>query len=148
MGAFSMIIYIVLIFGLLWFIMIRPQQKQAKKRAEMLTALKAGDRIVTIGGICGTISRITEDKVYIEISDGIVIEMLRNSISSVETEESLQESAAEDAEEEEDEDEDLYYDEEDEDVIDVEDVEEVEEDDAEYADGADDAVEEEADEQK
>ena len=51
----------------MWFLLIRPQQKQAKKRAEMLTALKAGDKIVTIGGICGVIQQITDNKIFIEI---------------------------------------------------------------------------------
>lgn len=47
MGGTSSLLYLVLIFAVMWFLLIRPQQKQAKKRAEMLTALKAGDKIVT-----------------------------------------------------------------------------------------------------
>lgn len=120
------LLYLLLIVAVFYFLLIRPQQQQAKKRAQMLTSLKAGDKIVTIGGICGTISRITDDKIYIEISDGIVIEMLRNSISSVETEEDLQDPFAED-EEEEDEDDDIYYDEDEEEAVEVEEVEETEE---------------------
>ena len=118
-GNMNGMISLLLIVAMMWFLLIRPQQKQAKKRAEMLTALKAGDKIVTIGGICGEIKQITDTKIFIEIADGIVIEMLRNSISSVETaEEELDDPFADD---EDDDDDDLYYDDED-DVIDVDDA--------------------------
>ena len=87
-----------------------------KKRAEMLTSLKVGDKIVTIGGICGVIQRITDDKIFIEIADGIVIEMLRNSISTLDVEEDLP-NPFEDEEEEAEEDDDIYYEDDEEDGI-------------------------------
>ena len=118
MGGTSSLLYLLMIFAVMWFLLIRQQQKQAKKRAEMLTALKAGDKIVTIGGICGVIQQITDNKIFIEIADGIVIEMLRNSISSVETEEDLKDPFAEE-EDDDEEDDDIYYDEDDEDIIDL-----------------------------
>lgn len=114
-GSMSGMISLVLIFLVFWFLIIRPQQQQAKKRAEMLTSLKVSDKIVTIGGICGIVNQITDDKIFIEIADGIVIEMLRNSISSVETEEDLKDPFADDDEElDADEDDDIYYDDEEE----------------------------------
>ena len=114
-GSMSGMISLVLIFLVFWFLIIRPQQQQAKKRAEMLTSLKVGDKIVTIGGICGIVNQITDEKIFIEIADGIVIEMLRNSISSVETEEGLKDPFADDDEDlDADEDDDIYYDDEEE----------------------------------
>ena len=115
-GNMNGMVSLLLIFVVFWFFLIRPQQKQAKQRAEMLTALKAGDKIVTIGGICGTVSRITDDKIYVEVAEGIVIEMLRNAISTVEEDLSNLKDPFE--EEEVEEDDDIYYDEEE--VIDVE----------------------------
>ncbi len=115
-GNMNGMLSLLLIFVVFWLFMIRPQQKQAKQRAEMLTALKAGDKIVTIGGICGTVSRITDDKIYVEVAEGIVIEMLRNAISTVEEDLSNLKDPFE--EEEVEEDDDIYYDEEE--VIDVE----------------------------
>ena len=85
---------------------------------EATCGIKAGDKIVTIGGICGVIQQITDNKIFIEIADGIVIEMLRNSISSVETEEDLKDPFAEE-EDDDEEDDDIYYDENDEDIIDL-----------------------------
>lgn len=108
MGSMNGIIYLLVVVAVFWFFLIRPQQQQAKKRAEMLTSLKVGDKIVTIGGICGVIQRITDEKIFIEIADGIVIEMLRNSISTIDAEEDLP-NPFEEAEEDDDEDEDIYY---------------------------------------
>lgn len=115
-GDMSGMISLLLVFVVFWLFLIKPQQKQQKQRAEMLSALKAGDKVVTIGGICGTVTRITDDKIYVEVSEGIVLEMLRNAISTVEEDLSNLKNPFE--EDEEDLDDDLYYDE-DEDVIDV-----------------------------
>ncbi len=118
MNGMLSLLMIVVVF---WLFLIRPQQKQAKQRAEMLTALKPGDRVITIGGICGTVSRITDDKIFIEVSEGVVLEMVRNSISTVEEDLSKLKNPFEDEDEEDlDDDDDLYYDE-DEDIIDVDD---------------------------
>ena len=115
-GNMSGMISLLLVVAFMWFLLIRPQQKQAKKRAEMLTALKVGDKIVTIGGICGVIQQLTDDKIFIEVADGIVIEMLRNSISSIDAGE---EDLPNPFEEEEDDDEDVYYDEDEDDSIEL-----------------------------
>ena len=116
MGSMNGILYLLVVVAVFWFFLIRPQQQQAKKRAEMLTSLKVGDKIVTIGGICGVIQRITDDKIFIEIADGIVIEMLRNSISTLDAEEDLP-NPFEDEEEEEEEEDDIYYEDDEEDGI-------------------------------
>ena len=115
------LLYIIVLIGVFWFLLIRPQQTQAKKRAEMPTALKAGDKVVTIGGICGKVAQITDDKIFVEVSEGIVVEFLRNAISTVETEEELKNPFEEDEDEdfEDLDDDEYYYD--DEDIIDVED---------------------------
>ena len=115
-GNMSGMISLLLVVAFMWFLLIRPQQKQAKKRAEMLTDLKVGDKIVTIGGICGVIQQLTDDKIFIEVADGIVIEMLRNSISSIDAGE---EDLPNPFEEEDDDDEDVYYDEDEEDGIEL-----------------------------
>ena len=118
-GGMGSMLYIIMLLAVFWFLLIRPQQAQAKKRAEMLTALKTGDKVVTIGGICGKVAQITDNKIFVEVSDGIVVEFLRNAISTVEVEEELKNPFEEDEEEDfEDLDDEYYYD--DEDVIDVE----------------------------
>ncbi len=63
----SMFLPMVLIIGVFYFLMIRPQRKKDKKIKEMLANLKAGDRIVTIGGIYGTIKGLRDDSVILTI---------------------------------------------------------------------------------
>ena len=75
------ILYIVFLVAIFYFLLIRPQQKQAKKRSDMLGQLKQGDKVVTIGGICGKVKAVTDKRVFLEIADGLTIEMLRTAIS-------------------------------------------------------------------
>jgi preprotein translocase subunit YajC len=70
----------ILIF---YFLLIRPQQKQLKERQKMLDGLKVGDKILTVGGIIGTISSINDDKIEVEIAKNIKVTMLRSSVTSV-----------------------------------------------------------------
>ena len=108
----SSFVSMLLVLAILYFLILRPQQTQAKKRAELLNALKAGDRVITIGGFVGTVKKVTDTKVFVEIADGIVVEMLRNSISQLE--EAV--VVADDADEDED------FDDEDFDDIDLDDI--------------------------
>ncbi len=65
-GWIGMIIYIVVIFGLMYFIAIRPQKKQQKKQQEMLAAMEIGDSVMTTGGFFGVIIDINDDVVIVE----------------------------------------------------------------------------------
>ena len=109
-GDMGGMLSLLLVFVVFWVFLIKPQQKQAKQRAAMLEALKPGDKVVTIGGICGNVSRITDDKIFVEVSEGVVLEMLRNAISSLDEDLSQLKNPFEE-DEDEDLDEDLYYDE-------------------------------------
>lgn len=65
-GWIGMIVYIVVIFGLMYFIAIRPQKKQQKKQQEMLAAMEIGDSVMTTGGFFGVIIDINDDVVIVE----------------------------------------------------------------------------------
>jgi preprotein translocase, YajC subunit len=73
---------IILIF---YFLIIRPQNKKRKETEKMLSALKKGDKIVTIGGIHGTVQSVRESTVLVKVDDNVKIEFLRSAISSVVT---------------------------------------------------------------
>jgi len=74
----------ILLIGVMWFVMIRPQQKKQKQWAEMLAAIKTGDRITTAGGIRGIILSIKDDVIVIKVApDGIKMEVAKNAIASV-----------------------------------------------------------------
>jgi preprotein translocase subunit YajC len=74
---------LVLMFGIFYFLLIRPQQKKAKQHKEMLAALKVGDKVLTGGGIYGRISGIDQDVLSIEISDGVNIKVNRGYVSGM-----------------------------------------------------------------
>lgn len=76
-GLAPMIVWFVVIFGLMYFMMIRPQKKQQKEMQKMLDSLEVGDKIVTIGGICGKVIKLKDDKVW--ISTGKVSEETQKS---------------------------------------------------------------------
>ena len=75
---------LVLIFVVFYFLLIRPQQRKAKDHKAMLDALRRGDRVVTGGGIIGTVARVENpEEVTVDIADGVRVRVLRSTISSV-----------------------------------------------------------------
>ena len=64
-GALMSFLPFIIIFALMYFMMIRPQKKQQKEMQNMLNSLAVGDKVVTIGGICGKIAKIKDDKVWV-----------------------------------------------------------------------------------
>lgn len=84
-GGFGMLIPLILIIAIMYFFMIRPQNKKQKELQKMLNALQKGDKVVTIGGIHGTISHVEKesDTVWIKVDDNTKIKFNRSAISSV-----------------------------------------------------------------
>jgi preprotein translocase subunit YajC len=75
---------LVLIFVVFYFLLIRPQQKKQKDHRTMLDALRRGDRIVTGGGIVGTVNRvISAEEVEVDIASGVRVRLVRSTIASV-----------------------------------------------------------------
>ncbi|WP_174819977.1 preprotein translocase subunit YajC [Paenibacillus koleovorans] len=73
----------ILMFAVLYFLLIRPQQKRAKTRTSMLSTLKKGDKVTTIGGMHGTIMEITDDIVVLRVNDATKLTFDRSAISAV-----------------------------------------------------------------
>jgi len=73
---------LILIFGVFYFLVIRPQQKKSKQHQEMLTQLRAGDVVVTQGGIIGKISGIKDAEITVEVQQGVRIKFLRSHITN------------------------------------------------------------------
>lgn len=82
----SMIIWVVVLFGFMYFFMIRPQQKDTKKKNQMLSELAVGDTVLTTSGFYGTVIDISEDTVIVEFGNNrnCRIPMQRGAISAVE----------------------------------------------------------------
>ena len=82
----SPIVMIVLMIALLYFMMIRPEKKRKKEAEELRSSLKVGDSVVTIGGICGIVVDVKEDKFVIETSaDRVRVEFQKWALSTNET---------------------------------------------------------------
>lgn len=82
----------VVLIGIFYFLLYRPQKKQQKKRQSMLEAIKVGSRIITVGGIYGRVVAINEDRVRLNIAEGVEIEVTRNAVGSNLTKEKDDES--------------------------------------------------------
>ncbi|MBE8954647.1 MAG: preprotein translocase subunit YajC [Quinella sp. 2Q5] len=80
LGSFTPIILMVIIF---YFLLYRPQKKAHDARLKMLDSLKVGVRVITLGGIYGTITRLTDEIVTVKIADKVEVDVSRNAINGV-----------------------------------------------------------------
>ncbi len=84
-GGTTTLLFLVALFGIMYFVMIRPQQKQLKEHRALLAALKKGDDVVTQGGVLGKIHAVTDKIVTLEVANGIRIRVLKTSIQGKST---------------------------------------------------------------
>jgi preprotein translocase subunit YajC len=80
LGNYGMIIFLVAIFAIMYFLMIRPRQKQQKQHEEMMEELRPGDRVIIAGGIYGQIDSLSEETAIVRIESGATMKVARNSI--------------------------------------------------------------------
>ncbi len=79
-GIWGMVIFLVVIFAIMYFLMIRPRQKQQKEHEEMEKELRVGDKVIIAGGIYGQIESLGEETVILKIESGATMRVARNSI--------------------------------------------------------------------
>ena len=82
-GGLEQIFIMIAMFAVLYFFMIRPQQKKAKEHRALLDSLKRGDQVVTAGGMHGKVSGIDGDIVNLEIAPGVVIKITKGYVASL-----------------------------------------------------------------
>jgi preprotein translocase subunit YajC len=87
MGGLVQLLPILLIIGVFYILLIRPQQKRQRELQETISQLKSGDRIVTTGGIIGTITNVRDTSFLIRSADKSILEISRSAIAGVEEEE-------------------------------------------------------------
>ena len=84
MEAFGQFVPLILIFGIMYFLLIRPQQKKVKEHQAMVAALRRGDQVVTQGGIIGKVSKVKDDnEIEIEVAVGVNVRVVRSTIAQV-----------------------------------------------------------------
>jgi preprotein translocase subunit YajC len=81
--SFTIIIWILVFFGIFYFLAIRPQRRQRQQHAEMISMLKRGDEVVTIGGMFGTVTAIGDEWVELEVAKRTRVRYLKRAISSI-----------------------------------------------------------------
>jgi len=75
---------LALIFVVFYFFLIRPQQQKAREQKQMLAAIRRGDRVVTGGGLIGTVAKVSnDDEVLVELAEGVRVRVVRSTIASV-----------------------------------------------------------------
>jgi preprotein translocase subunit YajC len=80
----SLVIPMLLIFGIMYFLLIRPQQKKLKEDAAMREALRRGDMVVTQGGLVGKVTKVRDDgELEVELAQGVVVRIVRHAVLSV-----------------------------------------------------------------
>ncbi len=76
-----MVVFLVVIFALFYFVMIRPQRKRQKEQQTMMQGLQKGDKVITAGGIYGTIDSLSEDSVVIKVESGTTLRVNKGSVA-------------------------------------------------------------------
>lgn len=82
-GGFSMLIMMAVIFAIFFFLIIRPQRKKQKEHQTLVQSLKGGERVITSGGVFGTVDRVLEDRVDLKVDKNTRMQVLKTSISTV-----------------------------------------------------------------
>ncbi|MEK0163793.1 preprotein translocase subunit YajC [Phaeobacter sp. JH20_36] len=83
-GALAQFLPLILIFAIMYFLLIRPQQKKLKTHQAMVEALRRGDQVVTQGGIIGKVAKVKDDgEIEVEIAEGVKIRVIKSTIAQV-----------------------------------------------------------------
>ncbi len=82
-GLTGMLLPFAMVFAIIYFLMIRPQQKKQADHRKMLESMAPGDQVMTSGGIFGTISKIREDKVWVEVAENVRIRVQKANIAAL-----------------------------------------------------------------
>ena len=82
-GSYMSLVFIAAVFAIFYFILIRPQQKRAKQHKAFLENLKKGDKIITSGGLYGTITGISDDSVTIEIAEKVRVKVDKGTVAAL-----------------------------------------------------------------
>ena len=83
-SAFASFVPLILIFAIMYFLLIRPQQRRAKEHQKMVAALRRGDQVVTQGGLIGKVSKVKDDnEIEVEVAEGVRVRVVKATIAQV-----------------------------------------------------------------
>lgn len=80
----SQLPFLLIIFGIMYFLLIRPQQKKVKEHKAMVSAVRRGDQVITQGGLVGKVVKVRDDaEVEVEIADGVKVRVIKSTLANV-----------------------------------------------------------------
>jgi len=82
-GMLGMLLPMIIIFGIFYFMLIRPQQRKEKERQKMIDAVKSGERVMFCGGMIGTVTNVKDGIFLIKVADGVKVEVARGAVNRV-----------------------------------------------------------------
>lgn len=82
-SSLLMVVWIVVLFALMYMLLIRPQRKQLAERNDMIANLQPETKIMTVGGLTGVVRAVTEDYVYLELAEGLIVELSKQGVGQV-----------------------------------------------------------------
>ena len=83
MDIFGSMVPIILIFGIMYFLILRPQRTKAKQHQEMIANLRRGDTVITNGGLIGKVVKVEDNELQVEIAEGVRIKVMRGMLAQV-----------------------------------------------------------------
>lgn len=94
-GNYTFLISLALMVGIFYFLLIRPQQRRVRQQRELVNSLQVGDEVITIGGMLGTIRRMDDDEVTLEVSPGTDVRIVKSAVARKFVPETMDEGAGE-----------------------------------------------------
>lgn len=82
-AAFAQFVPLILVFAIMYFLILRPQQKKMSQHRAMVAALKKGDQVITQGGLIGKVVGVRDDELDVELAQGVRVRVVRSSIAQV-----------------------------------------------------------------
>jgi preprotein translocase subunit YajC len=86
-GGFGFLVPMLLVFGVFYLLLIRPQQKKQRQLQSQIAGLKAGDKVVTTGGVIGTITAVKDTSFLVRSADKTILEIARSAVAGIDAEE-------------------------------------------------------------
>lgn len=84
MEGIQSLIPLILIFGIMYFLLIRPQQKKVKEHQAMVAALRRGDQVITQGGLIGKVSKVKDDnEIEVELAENVKVRVVKSTVAQV-----------------------------------------------------------------
>jgi len=85
MDVINLFVPLILVFAIMYFLILRPQQQKAQQHREMIANLRRGDTVITSGGLIGKVAKVDENELQVELAEGVRVKVVRGMVAEVRT---------------------------------------------------------------